>query len=149
MDAISAAAEVLADLRQQYGTERVFVTGHSLGGYLGEIISTRYSVPGVVFCAPGPDSVHGLTKHNGVNLHARFQNINADTDPAGNINPGFYLHAQWSVFVSDLHAHGIDNMIEALQDIPGSEGITNHNVLNFVNVGWDNNYWLQSQGSRR
>lgn len=54
-----------------------FVTGHSLGGTVAEVMCARHGIPGASFAAPGPYSanvkynlIHGLVNHNGVPFRA-------------------------------------------------------------------------------
>lgn len=128
----------------------VMVTGHSLGGYMAEIVATRLQISGVGYCAPGTHTINPLSYDHGGDAHDGFQNINFENDKLGNLMPGIYTHAQWSVFVtesSDVHEHGITAMTEAmecrsgddweiLKTYPYKEGIwTNLNVVSKCTSG--------------
>jgi len=111
----SAALADVVTWKNNYvnGGFTVLVTGHSLGGYMGEVLSTTENLPGLVFCAPGP---HGpIQNHNGPHLHPKFRNLNAQHDVLGNILPGTYTHAQWSAFMADNSNHGITQAIDFLE----------------------------------
>jgi len=114
----------------------VLVTGHSLGGYMGEVMSTTYNLAGAVFDAPGPDS--DGNEHNGPHQNAAFQNINAEHDTFGNFMPGVNKHKQWSVYADGLNTHSIDAMITFLKDKSAalSADITNANVLDYCLSKW-------------
>lgn len=111
----------------------VLVTGHSLGGYMGEILSTKYNLPGAVFCAPGPGW------HDGPFANPDFQNINAENDVLGNLLPGMYKHKQWSVYVRGNAQHSLTTMIQFLKD--RADDLTNANVLTGCSSG-RNGYYL-------
>jgi hypothetical protein len=88
------------------------ITGHSLGGYMAEIIATNHGIPGIAFCAPG---TNGPATKLGGSVVEGFHNVNFEHDPAGNIMSGIYQHVQWSIFVkspNDQYTHGIDYMVE-------------------------------------
>jgi len=105
----------------------VFVTGHSLGGYMGEIISTHNDIPGAVFCAPGPDGPKSF--HNGKFENKNFHNVNAFHDPFGNLAPGLFQHKQWSIYVKGDNTHSLKHMIDMLKAKPSD--MTNANVLDY------------------
>jgi len=109
----------------------VLVTGHSLGGYMGEIMSTTKNIPGAVFDAPGPDGP--ISSHNGPNMNADFHNLNGEHEPIGNLAPGVFVHKQWSIYVVGLNSHGIQNMVDKLkQKAPDN---TNVNIMDKVSEG--------------
>merc|ERR1712217_224434 len=117
----------------------VLVTGHSLGGYIGEIVSTHGNVPGCVFCAPGPNSP--INTHTGEHENPNFHNINAAHDPFGNVAPGYFSHKQWSIYIEGLWHHGIGEMIEELKK--RGNDVTNANVVSKHCTSSWNGYWLK------
>lgn len=113
------ACEVLGEYQRE--GYRVMVTGHSLGGYMAEVVATNVGISGVGFAAPGSGH-HGGDYKDG---ESGFQNINFEHDKLGNIMPGVYAHKQWSVYVQDYskptlmydmsdHTHGMDYMVESM-----------------------------------
>ncbi|CAE7565769.1 unnamed protein product, partial [Symbiodinium pilosum] len=71
----------------------VMVTGHSLGGYLAEVVATSLGLAGAGFCAPGPGF------HNGEGDGRGFVTINHEADVIGNHNHDF--HVQPPVYIVD------------------------------------------------
>jgi len=103
----------------------VLVTGHSLGGFMGEIMSTTKNLPGAVFNAPGPDGY--LRSYNGPSKNADFHVVNAEIDPIGNLKFSLWLHKSWPIYVVGDHSHSILRMIDALEQ--KAPDATNVNVL--------------------
>jgi len=95
----------------------VLITGHSLGGYLAEVIATTLGLNGAGFCAPGPGH------HNGqlAGTLSGFVTVNHDADDyVGNHNHG--LHQAPPIYVMDggklrlpRTAHSISHMIEYMK----------------------------------
>lgn len=119
---ILLAGQLIKDLQQKGFT--VLVTGHSLGGYISEVIATTFGLAGAGFCVPGPGW------HNGFKGGAAsgYRNVNFVHDVAGNVLAGIFLHAQWSVYVQDWdgYQHMPDKMLKSMK-ARGSEW-TNQNV---------------------
>ena len=91
------------------------VTGHSLGGYMTEILATNNNLMGIAFCAPGPN---GPLIQLGGRETAGFHNVNLEWDLAGNVHPGVYQHVQWSIYVgcNGHYTHSITNMVDYFSD---------------------------------
>lgn len=106
------------------------VTGHSLGGYMAEIIATRNQLPGIGFCAPG---TNGPFQKFGGEITPGFHNVNADHDVFGNVASGHYTHVQWSIYVSGHNTHSMAKMVNVFE---GKSNITNANILTFCTVGY-------------
>lgn len=109
----------------------VMVTGHSLGGYLAELASTHFDLPGAGFCAPGADNSLIHHNHNGKFSNKNFHNINAQHDPIGNYNIWSWHHKQWTIYLKGSF-HLPNTLISLLEHVPNIERITNENVLDFV-----------------
>lgn len=105
---------------------KVMVTGHSLGGYMAEVVATTCGISGVGFCAPGS----GWHKGNKGGEGSGFQNVNFEHDAAGNVMPGMFEHVQWSVYVQDLsgYHHGMGLMLKCMAN-RRRNGWTNQNVV--------------------
>lgn len=100
------------------------VTGHSLGGYMAEIIATNHKLCGIAFCAPG--SCGPATSLGGQEIIG-FRNINFENDVAGNCMSGVYTHVQWSIFVKcDGYTHAMAVMRDYFKS---RKSITNMNVV--------------------
>ena len=102
------------------------VTGHSLGGYVAEIIATNRGIAGASFCGPG---VNGPVVKFGGSVTPGFQNIQFEHDLIGNFNCAVYTHVQWSVYVATpggSPCHSIDEMVKYFK---GKQHITNRNVV--------------------
>lgn len=126
----SPLEEAAVEVKKYQGqNKRVMVTGHSLGGYMAEIVATNLQISGVGFCAPG-SGWHGGTKHRG------FQNVNFKHDPAGNILAGIYQHPQWSVYVADTRrpCHSMAYMVKCMEN-PQRQGWTNQNLVSMCSSG--------------
>merc|ERR1712187_696148 len=115
-----------ADVVRKYQAQGmvVMVTGHSLGGYMSEVVATNLGLAGVGFCAPGSGWHAG--PHGGEGQG--FQNVNFENDKYGNVLPGVFAHPQWSVYVMDLgrYEHSMDEMVACMQKRPSW---TNRNVV--------------------
>mmetsp|Transcript_25061 Transcript_25061/g.36972 ORF Transcript_25061/g.36972 Transcript_25061/m.36972 type:complete len:218 (+) Transcript_25061:90-743(+) len=98
------------------------ITGHSLGGYIAEILATTVRIAGASFCGPG---VNGPVIKLGGKETSGFQNIQYEHDALGNFNCAVYQHVQWSVYC-DMSGHSIDGMVEYFKARPG---VTNRNVV--------------------
>ena len=102
------------------------ITGHSLGGYLAEIIATNHNIRGIGFDAPGTNGP--LTKLGGAVVDG-FHNVNAEKDEIENFDIAFVHHVQWSIFVdisgSPLEQHSIGKMVAYFAQYPD---ITNDNI---------------------
>merc|ERR1719197_1468393 len=72
-------AELINKLQQ--AGNHVMVTGHSLGGYLAEVVATTFKLGGAGFNAPGPG------EHNGATEWPWFCTINHEGDNIGNVMP--------------------------------------------------------------
>ena len=126
-------------VKEHQRSSRVMITGHSLGGYAAEIISTTLNIAGAGFQAPGPNTIVG-TKHNGPHKHAGFRCINAFHDPIGNLLPGTFTHLQWTVYARSTvmslppASHKITNMIHFLEGCTSK--ITNYNVYEYTTHGF-------------
>ena len=108
----------------QANGKSVMVTGHSLGGYMAEVVATNCQISGVGFCAPG-SGWHAGKAHSG------FQNVNFLHDVAGNVGAGVFDHPQWSVYVEDSGrwpTHSIDYMVLCMEN-EGRSSFTNQNVV--------------------
>lgn len=102
------------------------VTGHSLGGYVAEILGTRRGMSGASFCGPG---VNGPINSFGGHAHSGFQNIQFEHDLCGNWSAGVYTHVQWSVYIKcidDAYTHGITYMCDFFRN---KKHLTNTNVV--------------------
>eukprot|EP00435_Cladocopium_sp_Y103_P069706 s151_g33.t2 len=106
---VITAAEIVR-MYQQQGC-KVMVTGHSLGGYLAEVVATTLGLCGAAFCAPGPG------EHNGLQLDSDFVVINHEADSIGNHNHD--LHVNPPVYILDdgvlmlpWTAHRMDKMLQ-------------------------------------
>ena len=75
------------------------VTGHSLGGYLAEVVSTTFCISGLGWAAPGPGWHNGPFAKIGDALD--FQNINFEHDVLGNGRAGAWTHFKWSIYIQD------------------------------------------------
>jgi len=110
---VSAAAEIVA-MYQGQGCD-IVVTGHSLGGYLAEVIATTLGLCGVAFCAPGPGS------HNGPMAGSLpgFHTINHESDHVGNHR--HELHQAAPIYVKDggvlalVTSHSMARMVGFMQ----------------------------------
>ena len=119
---LEEAARLVKKYKDQ--KKRVMVTGHSLGGYMAEVVATNLEISGVGFCAPG-SGWHAGKPHSG------FQNINFLHDVAGNVAAAIYRHPQWSVYVEDsgpLPCHSMAYMVMCMEN-PERKGWTNQNVV--------------------
>lgn len=88
---VEAAAELTRMFHEQ-GCD-VMITGHSLGGYLAEVVATSLGLPGAGFCAPGPGF------HNGPGAGLGFVTVNHEADTIGNHNHDF--HVRPPVYILD------------------------------------------------
>lgn len=117
---------------------KVMVTGHSLGGYMAEVVATNVGISGVGFAAPGSG------RHGGDFIDGRsgFQNINFEYDYMGNIFPGVYEHKQWSVYVQDhgSYTHGMDYMVKSMEKRPDW---TNKNAVRKCS-SWPTGYYTSA-----
>lgn len=110
---VTTAAEIVK-MYQDQGCI-VMVCGHSMGGYLAEVVATTLGLNGACFCAPGPG------RHNGPRAPvAGFVVINHDSDNIGNHNR--QLHQSAPVYVQDggvlqnpFRAHSITRMVGYMQ----------------------------------
>lgn len=109
---VLTAAEVVR-MYQEQGCE-VMVTGHSLGGYFAEVLSTTLGLPGCAFAAPGPGSHLGPLEVPG------FLVVNHEADCIGNHNCD--LHMQPPVYLLDdgvlllpWTAHRMDRMLQSMK----------------------------------
>jgi len=135
---------------QQVAGCTVMITGHSLGGYAAEIISTTLNIAGAGFQAPGPNSSTVGSKHDGSHKHPGFRCINAYHDPIGNLMPGIFAHLQWTVYADSsdlcslvpLRSHRITNMVSFLEDCTSE--ITNYNVYEYATVNMKKQYILNA-----
>ena len=111
-------------LKKTYGVN--LITGHSLGGYMAEILATQYNIRGIGFNAPG---TNGPTTKLGGAVVEGFHNVNAESDKIGNFNIVFVHHVQWSIYVpssgSLLEKHSMANMVDYFAKYPD---ITNANI---------------------
>lgn len=105
----------IVQMYQRQGCD-VMVTGHSLGGYLAEIVATTLGLNGAAFCAQGPRF------HNGpkAGVLPGFHTINHDADSVGNHN--HESHQSNLVYIEDggplmlpLNAHSIRTMLTCMQ----------------------------------
>ena len=122
---------------QQKGKE-VMVTGHSLGGYMAEVLASNCGISGIGFCAPGSGWHKGTKGGEGKG----FQNINFEHDRAGNVMPGVFEHTQWSVYVQVCdggYHHSMELMLEMMTK-PSMAGCTNLNVLDSCSSCWTGYY---------
>lgn len=107
------AAKIIADYQKRGYT--VMTTGHSLGGYLAEIVATTIGLAGAGFCAIGPGWHDGF---KGGHLSG-FRNINFRVDPLGNYAPvPGYGHAQIPIYVYDcgiIAHHHYEIMLRAMR----------------------------------
>ena len=126
-------------VKEHQRSSRVMITGHSLGGYAAEIISTTLNIAGAGFQAPGPNTIVG-TKHDGPHKHDGFRCINAFHDPIGNLLPGTFAHLQWTVYARSTvmslppASHSISNMVPFLEGC--TSNITNYNVYEYTTHGF-------------
>eukprot|EP00438_Fugacium_kawagutii_P016144 Skav207700 [mRNA] locus=scaffold3057:221072:223029:- [translate_table: standard] len=112
---------------QQQGC-KVMVTGHSLGGYLAEVVATSLGrLCGAAFCAPGPGD------HNGPMADTDFVVINHEA-PAGIGNHNHELHVNPPVYILDdgvlmlpWTAHCMDKMLQYM--LRRQDDWSNANVL--------------------
>merc|ERR1719401_130141 len=89
--------------------QHVMVTGHSLGGYLAEIVATTFKLGGAGFNAPGPG------EHNNMSDWPWFCTINHEGDNIGNVMSR--SHQSTPVFIEDggvlcQLCHLIGSMVE-------------------------------------
>lgn len=128
----------LTKVVEEHRSSRVMITGHSLGGYAAEIISTRLNIAGAGFQAPGPNTKGG-TKHDGPHKHPGFRCINAYHDPIGNLFPGKFSHLQWTVYAKSpalsipFASHSLTKMVSFLEGC--TSDITNYNVYEYTTSG--------------
>ena len=109
------------ELIVKYGVN--MITGHSLGGYMTEIIATNGGLPGIAFCAPG---TNGPKVKLGGSVVRGFHNVNFEHDPAGNVMCGVYQHVQWSIYVEcGSPTHSITYMVNYFSS---RKGITNVDI---------------------
>ena len=118
---LNAAAMVK---EHQKGGYKVMVTGHSLGGYMAEVVATTLDISGVGFCAPGSGWHAGEFGFGVKGSHKIFQNVNFEHDFLGNVAAGIYEHSQWSFYVPAENTfrfgHGMSLMEETLaKRLPG------------------------------
>jgi len=107
------------------------ITGHSLGGYMTEIIATNNNIPGIGFCAPGTNGpVIGL----GGKVTDGFHNVNFEHDVAGNVLAGVYTHVQWSVYVT---LDGVHHSVSLMTDyFKNKQDVTNANIISHCSSGY-------------
>jgi hypothetical protein len=118
---VQPTLNIARNLVEKFGVN--MVTGHSLGGYITEIVATNGCLPGIAFCAPGSN---GPIVKLGGNVVKGFHNVNFENDVLGNVMAGVYQHVQWSVYVKcEGYTHGISYMVE---EFKGKQHITNANV---------------------
>lgn len=115
-DIMKSAGQALRQLQAE-GC-RVLVTGHSLGGYLAEIVATTFNIAGVAFCAPGSGRQGGPHCPNG------FEIINFAHDALGN----YFRHSHpkrpaWVGTGWFTPSHSITKMRDFIQD--KCDGYTN------------------------
>jgi len=127
--AMSVLGNVIENLQQD--GYKVLVTGHSLGGYIAEILATTHNLPGMVFQAPGPDSWYN--PHNGPYSPSDFNIVNAQQDPFGNLKYTVFYHKKDPVYMDGLRGmrgqgHSVAKMCKRFE--PWSMiDITNKNVM--------------------
>jgi hypothetical protein len=133
VDPFLAGCELLQKYQSQGYT--VMVTGHSLGGYMAEVVATSVGISGVGFAAPGSGH-HGGDYIDG---QCGFQNINFENDACGNIMPGMYAHKQWSVYVQDhgAYTHRMDYMVQSMEK---RRDWTNKNAVSKSTSAWTGYY---------
>jgi len=114
----------------------VMITGHSLGGYAAEVMSTTLNIAGAGFCAPGPNTSGGSNHHDGLNKHPGFRCINAYHDLIGNLRATEFVHLQLPVYAKStileipVVSHSVDNMVKFLEGC--TSDITNYNVYEYA-----------------
>jgi len=129
---------------QQTAGFKVMITGHSLGGYAAEIMSTKLDIAGAGFCAPGPNFIGpGGSDHDGEHKHPGFRCINAQHDFIGNLMPGVFEHLQYTVYgESEIlssripigKSHALVAMVDFLEGCTSK--ITNYNVYEYTSYGF-------------
>jgi hypothetical protein len=98
--------QIARNLIETYGV--TMITGHSLGGYMAEIIATTEALQGIAFCAPG--TMSPLCRLGGSTVRG-FHNINYEDDVLGNYLRGVLYHVQTPIYVMGNH-HRIRNMVQ-------------------------------------
>lgn len=114
----------------------IVLTGHSLGGYFSEVLSTSFGpggLPGVTFQAPGPKGLQ--SSHVGPYRNPNFSVINAEKDEIGNFLFPAFFHSVNTIFVKGIRSgntittagdgHLLTTMIEFLGK-PNCRDLTNN-----------------------
>jgi len=108
----------------------VLITGHSLGGYLAEVASSRLDLPGMSFDGPGPDTA--TTKHSGPKRHPDFHALRAEWDAVLGLMwpPRYNLNVP--VCLMGHFGHDMPGMVEHVKGIKDYENITNRNIYSYA-----------------
>lgn len=117
---------------------KVLVTGHSLGGYVAELVASHMRQPGCGFCAPGT----GKSARDWPNKsECGFVYVNFWNDNIGNVFKT--LHAQGGAWVrrtDTSNCHAIREMCDRMKQQPE---LTNQNLLQHCKEECDSNSWYQ------
>jgi pimeloyl-ACP methyl ester carboxylesterase len=101
------------------------VVGHSLGGYIAEIIATTRNLKGMAFCSPG---TRGIWSFGGERVEG-FHNVNWEHDFLGNLLSYKLTNAQPDIFVwtgsHTTYKHSMGDMAEYFEGMPD---VTNENI---------------------
>jgi pimeloyl-ACP methyl ester carboxylesterase len=119
------------------------VVGHSLGGYLAEVVATHLRMPGVAFAAPGPDGLltgHSGTARCGFAPHPWFRVVNYWKDPVGNLMWPRNSHAVQPAFLEGLEGHYIDDLLARFEKAPYLKSLTNQNLIDWTSGQRESSY---------
>jgi hypothetical protein len=108
----------------------VLVTGHSLGGYYAEILSTHRNVPGIAFAAAGPEGA--AVNHNGQNPNPDFHIVNAFEDWRGNFLWPKQFHYKPPIWMEGLESHFTPMIMQWIREARWNSEVTNQNVDEYI-----------------
>jgi len=111
----------------------VLITGHSLGGYLAEVASTRLNIPGVSFSGPGPDTWTAF--HSCRWRNPDFHVLGGQFDPIINSIPRPRIHTSVPVRLHGLNSHSVDGLLAQLRGVRNPKLITNRNIVRYTGEG--------------
>lgn len=96
---------------------RVTLVGHSLGGFIAQVLAAEQVVPAVTFNAPGAAHYNAKLKNS------RIRNVSRKSDVVGTVGK----HIGKSVWVKDLAFRPKKDIIN-----PAGYLVSNHNIADLI-----------------